>query len=188
MSCRALLLTSARKCFRASPPNFPLDLVPSVSMKRVPQRVAVRVDQQQCWWMANSFIRTLRLKVCPSTPRSEPQPSGFPRRAVGAAWDFLRYATLRFGQKLRWRVSRGARRSLRWVPMKAASLKRKGNALRFRGKTFRVFERERLDGVRWQQGCFAQDAVGEWWLCLPVKVTEELTVAAKETVCAWLSS
>ena len=66
--------------------------------------------------------------------------------------------------------------------MKAASLKRKGNALRFRGKIFRVFERERLDGVRWQQGCFAQDAVGEWWLCLPVKVTEEPTVAAKEAV------
>ena len=66
--------------------------------------------------------------------------------------------------------------------MKAASLKRKGNALRFRGKTFRVFERERLDGVRWQQGCFAQDAVGEWWLCLPVKVTEAPTVAAKEAV------
>jgi putative transposase len=39
-----------------------------------------------------------------------------------------------------------------------------------------------LDGVRWQQGCFAQDAVGERWLCLPVKVTEELTVAAKEAV------
>jgi putative transposase len=28
--------------------------------------------------------------------------------------------------KLRWRVSRGARRSLGWIPFKAASLKRKG--------------------------------------------------------------
>lgn len=33
--------------------------------------------------------------------------------------------------KLRWRVSRGTRCSLGWVPFKAASLKRKGNALRF---------------------------------------------------------
>jgi hypothetical protein len=39
--------------------------------------------------------------------------------------------------KLRWRVSRGSRRSLGWVPFKAANLKRKGNALRFCGKTFR---------------------------------------------------
>ena len=64
--------------------------------------------------------------------------------------------------KLRWRVSRGARRSLGWIPFKAVSLKRKGTALRFCGKTFRIFERERLDGVSWKQGCFAQDAVGDW--------------------------
>jgi putative transposase len=53
-------------------------------------------------------------------------------------------------RKLRWRVSRGARRSLGYVPFKAASLKRKGRALRFCGKTFRVFEAQRLEGVTWQ--------------------------------------
>jgi IS605 OrfB family transposase len=84
--------------------------------------------------------------------------------------------------KLRWRVSRGARRSLGWVPFKAASLKRKGNALRFCGKIFRVFERERLDGIKWQQGCFAQDAVGDWWLCLPIIITPEDSMAPKEAV------
>ena len=63
--------------------------------------------------------------------------------------------------KLRWRVSRGSRRSLGWVPLKAASLRRKGKALRFCGKTFRLFESERLEGIKWQQGCFAQDAVGD---------------------------
>src|SRR6185312_14667335 len=55
--------------------------------------------------------------------------------------------------KLRWRISRGSRRSLGWVPFKAASLKRKGRTLRFCGKTFRLFERERLDGIGWKQGC-----------------------------------
>jgi IS605 OrfB family transposase len=84
--------------------------------------------------------------------------------------------------KLRWRVSRGARRSLGWVPFKAASLKRKAVCLRFAGKSFRVFERERLDDVKWQGGCFAQDAVGDWWLCLPVKVRAEETVAPEEAV------
>jgi hypothetical protein len=62
--------------------------------------------------------------------------------------------------KLRWRVSRGSRRSLGWVPFKAASLKRCGVALRFCGKAFRVFERERLEAVKWRDGCFAQDACG----------------------------
>jgi IS605 OrfB family transposase len=84
--------------------------------------------------------------------------------------------------KLRWRVSRGTRRSLGWVPFKAASLKHKGVCLRFAGKCFRVFERERLEGVKWQGGCFAQDAIGDWWLCLPVKVAAEETVAPEQAV------
>jgi hypothetical protein len=84
--------------------------------------------------------------------------------------------------QVRWRASRGARRSLGWVPFKAASLKRKGQGLRFCGKTFRVFERERLNGVKWREGCFAQDAVGDWWLCLPVEVGVEQRVAPYEAV------
>jgi putative transposase len=84
--------------------------------------------------------------------------------------------------KLRWRVSRGARRTLGWIPFKAASLKCRGGAVRFCGKSFRVFESQRLEGVRWKQGCFAQDAVGDWWLCLPVDVPERERVAPKEAV------
>jgi putative transposase len=84
--------------------------------------------------------------------------------------------------RLRWRVSRGARRSLGWLPFKAASLKRKGRALRFCGKTFRIFEAERLNGVSWGQGCFAQDAVGDWWLCLPVEQPVEQRPAPEESV------
>jgi putative transposase len=84
--------------------------------------------------------------------------------------------------RLRWRVSRGARRSLGWVPFKATNLRRKNKALRFCGKTFRVFEPERLEGLKWQQGCFAQDAVGDWWLCLPILVRVEQTVAPYEHV------
>jgi putative transposase len=85
-------------------------------------------------------------------------------------------------RKLRWRVSQGARRSLGWIPMKAANLKRRGKALRFCGKTFRVFESHRLEGIKWRQGCFAQDAVGDWWLCLPVEYTVEPSATPRETV------
>jgi putative transposase len=71
--------------------------------------------------------------------------------------------------KLRWRPNRGSRRALGWIPFKAAQLKRKGRCLRFSGKAFRVFERELLENARWKSGCFAEDSVGDWWLCIPVE-------------------
>jgi IS605 OrfB family transposase len=81
--------------------------------------------------------------------------------------------------RLRWRRSSGPRRSLGWVPFKAASLRRKGTRVRFCSKTFRVFESYRLGQAQWGDGCFAQDAVGEWWLCLPVFVEGEKAPPAK---------
>lgn len=95
------------------------------------------------------------------------------------------YATKRRAAKrvrLRWRVSRGARRSLGWVPLKAASLKRKGAGVRFCGKAFRIFEAARLDGVKLRDGCFAEDACGDWWLCIPVTMAVEAQPAACEAV------
>jgi len=71
--------------------------------------------------------------------------------------------------KLRWRLSRGPRSSLGWVPFKVIQLKRRGQSSRFSGKTFRVFERDRLDGI-------------DWWLSLPAEVPEVLAVAPREAV------
>jgi putative transposase len=90
--------------------------------------------------------------------------------------EYARKRTTAKRRKLRWRVSRGTRRSLGWVPFKGASLKRSGKAVRFCGKTFRIFEAERLAGITFKQGCFAQDAVGDWWLCLPVRIAGEASV------------
>jgi putative transposase len=84
--------------------------------------------------------------------------------------------------RLKWRVSRGSRRSLGWIPFKAAQLKRKGKSLRFAGKAFRVFEREHLVHVKWKCGCFAQDSVGHWWLCLPVAIENLQQAAPKKEV------
>src|SRR5450755_2663202 len=84
--------------------------------------------------------------------------------------------------KLRWRVSSGPKRSLGWIPFKAVQLKSCGNALRFSGKTFRVFEWEHLENCQWKCGCFAQDAVGDWWLCLPVEKAVSQTSAPLEAV------
>jgi putative transposase len=84
--------------------------------------------------------------------------------------------------KLRWRVSQDAKRSLGWVPFKAASLKRKGHSLRFCGKTFRVFDRGYLGDHPFRDGCFAQDAVGDWFLCVPVRLSAEQSIAPRESV------
>ena len=95
------------------------------------------------------------------------------------------YASKRFFAKrrrLNWRVSHGVRRSLGWVPFKAKTIRRHGSAVRFAGKTFRVFQAHRLDGVHWKDGCFAQDAVGDWWLCLPVEHKTDESVAPREVV------
>jgi hypothetical protein len=84
--------------------------------------------------------------------------------------------------KLRWRVSREPKRSLGWVPFKAASLRRKGQALRFCGKSFRVFDREYLADHKFRDGCFAQDAIGDWYLCIPVQRKVKPSVAPSESV------
>ncbi len=84
--------------------------------------------------------------------------------------------------KLRWRVSRGARRSLGWVPFKAVQLRRRGKSLRFSGKSIRVFEKDLLENRTWQSGCFAQDALGDWWLCLPVTYEAGESIAPRKEV------
>jgi hypothetical protein len=99
---------------------------------------------------------------------------------VNGEYALKRHAAKR--HRLRWRASGGSRRALGWVPFKAENLKRKGRAVRFRGKHFRVFESEHLEEMKWKQGCFAQDAVGDWWLCLPVTVRIEESVAPLEKV------
>lgn len=60
------------------------------------------------------------------------------------------YAQKRFAAKriqLRWRKSLGSGRSLGWVPLKAASIRRHGKYLRFCGKTIRIFESQKFQDV-----------------------------------------
>lgn len=99
---------------------------------------------------------------------------------VNGEYAMKRRATGR--QKLAWRVSFGARRSLGWVPFKGKTIRREGNGVRFAGKNFRVFESRRLADIKFRGGCFAQDAVGDWWLCLPVEVPSIESVAPRESV------
>ncbi len=76
-----------------------------------------------------------------------------------------------FKKHLRGRTDSGHRPSLGWVPFKANSLKLNGNAVRFAGKTFRVFDFRRLleYGTR-KSGSFSQDSLGQWWLNVCVEL------------------
>ena len=99
---------------------------------------------------------------------------------INCEYAYKRYAAKKI--KLNWRKSDGSCRSLGWIPFKAASIKRKGVSVRFCGKSIRVFQRELLNDIKWRDGQFAQDACGDWWLCLPVIVECTNDLAPKESV------
>lgn len=84
--------------------------------------------------------------------------------------------------KLRWRKSSGSKRSLGWVPYRVENMRRKGAGVCFYGKGIRLFEASRLDGVKIRDGCFAQDALGDWWLCAPVDIALDQAQALQPLV------
>jgi putative transposase len=45
-----------------------------------------------------------------------------------------------------------------------------------------MFEGALLEGRAWKSGCFAQDSVGDWWLCLPVAYEIKGSVAPRDAV------
>jgi IS605 OrfB family transposase len=74
---------------------------------------------------------------------------------------------------LRWRTSRGPKKSLGWVPLKGRDLKREGSAFRFAGNTFRVFHSRPLPEGNIKDGTsFSQDARGNWFLNICIEVAD----------------
>jgi putative transposase len=79
-------------------------------------------------------------------------------------------------RKLRWRVSQGPKRSLGWIPFKAASIKFDGLKAIYAGQEFRVWNswtgvgnQRTIDG-KILNGCFSQDSKGSWYLNLTCEV------------------
>lgn len=63
------------------------------------------------------------------------------------------------------------RRSLGWVPFKGRDLKRSGDAFRFAGSTFRVFNSRPLPEGKIKDGSnFSRDARGNWYLNIVLEV------------------
>lgn len=70
---------------------------------------------------------------------------------------------------LRWR----GKKSLGWVPIKGRDLKREGEAFRFAGNTFRVFNSRTLPEGKIKDGTnFSQDSRGNWFLNIVVEIAD----------------
>jgi transposase len=67
--------------------------------------------------------------------------------------------------KLRYRDAK----ALGWIPVKPEQIsKRKGNGFSYNGKRVRLYED--LPDAKLAEGSFAQDSVGDWYLCVPFEV------------------
>ncbi len=75
--------------------------------------------------------------------------------------------------KLRWRVSRGARKSLGWIPFKAGATTYKNGQLRYAGQYFGLWDSHGLGQYKLRSGSFSQDARGRWYANLCVEVAVE---------------
>ena len=72
--------------------------------------------------------------------------------------------------RLRWRCSGGKRRSLGWVPFKSRATQWTGNAVRFAGIDFGVWDSYGLGDYAFRSGAFAEDAQGYWYFTIQVPV------------------
>lgn len=80
------------------------------------------------------------------------------------------YARSRSRNKKPYLKYRGLK-SLGWIPVKGIDLKRKGNAFRLNGETFRVFESRQLPEGKIKDGTnFSQDSRGNWYLNIVIDV------------------
>jgi len=74
-------------------------------------------------------------------------------------------------RKLRWRISRGSRRSLGWIPFKANSIQIKSDKICYLGHGYKTWRSRPIDG-RVLSGSFSQDAQGHWYVNLACEVSK----------------
>jgi putative transposase len=74
--------------------------------------------------------------------------------------------------KLRWRVSRGIRRSLGWIPFKVSALRYRNGQLLFSclDKPLSLWDSYGLGQYTLGAGCISEDARGRWYINITVKV------------------
>lgn len=82
--------------------------------------------------------------------------------------------------KLRWRISRGNRKSLGWIPFKAGATTYKNGQLHYAGQFFGVWDSYGLADYKLRSGSFSQDARGRWYANLCVEIAVEPSVGTAD--------
>jgi transposase len=73
-------------------------------------------------------------------------------------------------RKLRWRISKGAKKSLGWIPFKKAGISITGSIVKYFGREIKFKKHRPIDGEI-KSGSFSEDARGHWYLNLVVEVS-----------------
>lgn len=74
--------------------------------------------------------------------------------------------------KLRWRVSRGSKRSLGWVPFKASAIRYRSGQVWYAGRPLSLWDSYGLQHYELGSGSFSEDSRGRWYLNVTVKIPE----------------
>jgi putative transposase len=72
--------------------------------------------------------------------------------------------------KLRWRVSKGAKRSLGWIPFKKGAASYQNGCIKYAGHYFKLWDSYGLLNYEFRAGNFSQDARGRWYFNVVVKI------------------
>jgi putative transposase len=75
--------------------------------------------------------------------------------------------------KLRWRCSRGSRKSLGWIPFKVGAVTFRAGQLRYAGYFFSLWDSYGLAGHKNRSGNFCEDSRGRWYANLCVETAEQ---------------
>lgn len=81
--------------------------------------------------------------------------------------------------KLRWRVSKGAKRSLGWIPFKKGAASYKNGCVKYAGNYFKLWDSYGLSRYEFRAGNFSQDARGRWYFNIVVEVEIKPSVGTK---------
>ena len=84
--------------------------------------------------------------------------------------------------KLRWRVSRGSRRSLGWIPFKASAIAYRGGQVHYQGRAIGLWDSFGLSDYALRSGSFNEDARGRWYLNVTVEAKRPEPSSGKAAV------
>lgn len=85
-------------------------------------------------------------------------------------------------RRLSWRCSKGARRSLGWIPFKASAIAYRDRQVRYQGAPISLWDSYGLKDYKFGAGSFSEDARGRWYMNVTVEVkrSEKLQTSVLE--------